>query len=218
MPAKEMNKNRRRRSTKSAQLVGFQKVPTFFPARHRGTISYSNVGALTAAAGAMSANQVYRLNSIYDPDYSGSGSTALGWTQLSAIWYRKRVVAATVELTVQNLAGFPLSVWCVASIDNALGSNIEQVTAQRNAWRISLPTTGESVVRTFKIPLERIFGVPKMQLLAEDDFATVGTSSAPNNVAYFHMGIHNPAAGTGYAAFTIRILYDVVCSFPLELA
>lgn len=61
--------------------------------------------ASTFGTGAVSVQQVYRLNSPYDPDLTGVGTTAAGYEWGSTYYQRYRVNAAKVTIALSAAGG-----------------------------------------------------------------------------------------------------------------
>jgi hypothetical protein len=167
------------------------------------------------------ATYTYRGNSVYDPDFSGTGSTASSYTQLSALYNRYRVFGSRLEIDAINLGTTPLTVYICASITNtpptiASGGLI----AARHVFERTVGAAGSGPIflkHTASARTSKIFGVPETQVLCEDDFAGL-VGGNPNNVWYWHLVVFNPsAAAAGSMNIKVRINYDTVWSMPLNL-
>lgn len=64
----------------------------------------SNFQKLLPAGGAVQSLNQYRLNSIYDPDYTNTlGTSVLGWAQWKALYQRYRVFKCDYTIRLTNL-------------------------------------------------------------------------------------------------------------------
>ncbi|UAU47004.1 Cap [Chicken proventriculitis-associated circular virus 14] len=64
----------------------------------------NNFQKLLAAGGAIQSLNQYRLNSIYDPDYTNTlGTSVLGWAQWKALYQRYRVFKMDYVIRLTNL-------------------------------------------------------------------------------------------------------------------
>ncbi len=216
---KKNNSKSRKQKGKKPGVIGLTTTPCIFPSMFRGKMFYNTVLALAPAAGAVSAN-VFRWNSVYDPDYTGVGSTALGYTQTSALYGRYRVLASkmTVEF-VNTSAATPLTCFIVLNPVNTVGIDIAKILAQRFVWTrgIGTATGSASITHSIQAPVHRIYGVPARQVRDEDDFAGL-VGGNPNNGVYAHVGAYADGGAAGALTIHVRIEYDVVWSLPLELA
>ncbi len=198
--------------------MGCFPQPTLFKSRLSGTMTYAAAVGVSPAASA-AASVAFRLNSVYDPDYSGTGTTALGYTQMAANYGRYRVTGFRAVVEYVNLAAYPVQVFAVLSPTNTVGTNFETIAGQRHVWnKYIAASTGAGVAqKTFAGSIAQVYGVPPAQVQAEDDFAGL-TGGNPNNVVYLHVGAYAPAAASGTVAITVRLTFTVHWSLPKELA
>lgn len=68
------------------------------------TLIYSDHYTLNPGAGTYT-GQIHRLNSLFDPDYTGVGHQPRGFDQLALLYSRYRVNAVKVEVVPEPLAG-----------------------------------------------------------------------------------------------------------------
>jgi hypothetical protein len=184
----------------------------------RGKMFYNTIIGLTPGAGAAIAN-VFRLNSVFDPDFTGVGTSAVGYTQLAALYGRYRVLSAKISVEfINTTAAVPLTCFIVVNPVTTVGVGIAQILAQRYVWTrgVSAITGSATVFHTAEADVHAIYGVPRQQVRNEDDFAAVAGAN-PNNGVYAHVGVYaNGAASTANAH--VRIEFDVVWTLPLELS
>lgn len=184
----------------------------------RGRLFYNTVIAYAPAAGTVATN-VFRMNSVYDPDLTGTGASASGYGQLSALYGRYRVLSAKATIEIVNLStATPLTVFAVVNPVTTVGINIAQILAQRFVWTTGLATVNGTgaVKHTLSAPISKVYGVPNSQVRTEDDFAAI-TGTNPNNGVYLHVGGYANGGSAGNFNAHIRIEYDVIWSLPLEM-
>jgi len=206
-----------RAARKTANLIrGVSSAATIFPPLFRGKQRYQGLFSLAPAANSPAIN-VFRWNSVYDPDFSGTGQTAQTYTQLSALYGRYRVMHAKMTVEFVNTAAVALSCFVVLSPATTLGTNIAQILGQRFIWTggIGGAQGAATLKHTVSAPVGRIYGVPASQVRIEDDFAAV-TGSNPNNGVFAHVGVYCPGGSSGAMTMHVTIDYDVVWSLPLE--
>jgi hypothetical protein len=180
---------------------------------------YNTVLALAPAAGGVAAN-VFRLNSVFDPDFTGVGSSVVAYTQLSALYGRYRVMAAKVFVEYVNVsATIPLTVFVALNPVTTVGVNIAAILAQRHVWTKGIGASVGSAATTHVCggPVGALYGVPERQVRDEDDFAAL-VGGNPNNGVYAHIGAYADGAAAGNLTIHVRIEYDVVWSLPLEMS
>ncbi len=102
-----MQNQRRRRGRAQRQVRGgplalsLHRSHPGLPERQVLTFGYADCKQITAGAGAANGN-LYRLNSLFDPDLSGVGSQPIMHDQMAALYGRYRVLYADVELVAHN--------------------------------------------------------------------------------------------------------------------
>lgn len=225
MPGKRQNKSRKSKKTrrggpqKTSRLTGFESAPTFFPDRRRGTFVYSTEGWLDCPIGSVG-SQVFRLNSLYDPDFAVGGASVRSFAQASTLWNKYRVFSARVMISFTPVANGPTSVgvagMVVASPLNTLGVDPIFWMGQRHVKRAEL-FQGNGIKLNFNVPIASIYAVRPSQVADEDDFAGL-MSGNPNNVVYLHLGGDNRNAVAVRLYYSMRILYDAQVELPLGLA
>jgi len=202
----------------SGYETGLTKVPLIFPSRFQGKLTYNTTLQLAPAASAVALN-VFRLNSVYDPDYSGVGTACFGYGALAALYGRYRVLRYQVHVSWTNLSSsYPLTAFVCVTPETTIGTAINNILGQRRIWFKSIGTTNGNgtVEHSFSGDVSTIYGVPKRQVSIEDDFASV-VGNSPNNGVYAHIGAFNPGGAAGVYNISVRIMYDVVWSLPVAL-
>lgn len=199
-----------------AALVGFSAPRNLFPMSLTGHGTYAAVIAYSVPALTM-AGHVFRLNSIYDPDYTSvTGRSIGGYAQASVLYGKYRVFSAEVFLegTVSGTSkGF---YYCVPSNDLTLGTDPNVWNAQRNVFMAPIKG-GDGVSHRMAVPIHTIYGVPPAAVSSEDDFASVMVGN-PNNGVYLHVGMHNTTGTVVEFTFNLRIVYHVRLELPTALA
>ncbi len=221
MPKRNRGQRRRQaRNKKEDAVVGLIPTPSIFPPMFRGKVTYADYPAINNILGGV-ASYVYRANSIYDPNFTGVGTTSFGVTQLAQLYDRYRVLNAEVHVDFTCTAGtVGGEVLVVLSNNNTLGTAIGNYAGQRFVWRkpIGPPTGANTASCHLSFPIHKVYGVPKVQVRNEDDFASV-MGNNPSNVVYVHVGFFaTGAAGSSTVTAQVRMVQDVVCSLPVILA
>lgn len=180
-------KQQGRRRTEIPRVINAQQNRLMVRFRYD---SFGTLSESTAGAGAMA---TFRLNSLYDPDLTGTGKQPLGFDQYTAIFNRYRVLSCSWKITFLNAllnteAGSRVQrVGFYTSSSNSVASDPEAWVAQLGAKSHLLgPSTGNMGVRTFrgKTDFSNVFGVRKVELTDLDYSATYNAS--PTRVAYLH--------------------------------
>jgi len=217
--AKQMQKKTqsKKRGNKIPGIVGVSHNRSIFPPRFSGKMFYDTAVSLAPAAGAVAIN-VFRWNSVYDPDYTNVGATAQAYTALSGLYGRYRVVSARAVVEFVNTsAATPATVFIALNPVNTIGVDITRILAQRFVWTrgIGTATGSASITHEVKGKVAAIYGVPEKQVRDEDDYASV-VGGNPNNQVFMHIGAYANGAAAGAVTAHVRIEYDVIWSLPLE--
>jgi hypothetical protein len=214
-----MRKSKNRRGKrKGGGIVGLTPGNQLFPPRFTGNMVYVQAYTLSIVAGAVT-TQTFRANSVYDPDYGGAGTTVAGYTQPAALYGRYRVSHFTADVEFLNTSAQPVYVYAVGTPEVTIGTSFAVLTAQRNIWTKAIASKDGAAMVKHKVsfPISRIYGVPKSQVMMEDDFAGL-VGGNPNNQVFFHCGVYNPTASAASVILRVRFTYRTVWSLPTDLA
>lgn len=208
---------RKNKKPKQPSVFGLTQVNTIFPSRFRGKMTYSTNQYVTSAMG-VAAVQTFRLNSVFDPDYTGTGRTAAGYAQLSQLYGRYRVLSVRVTVTWVSPGANPQFCFVAVNPLNAVTPDLSVISAQRNSWvkAIGSKDGNATITHTFGGKIGKFYGVPESQVRDEDDFAgLVGYN--PNNVVYAHIGCLGMTTAPS-AQIQCNVVFDVAWSLPKELS
>jgi len=156
---------------------------------------------------ASNADHRFRLNSLFDVDFSGGGHQPLGYDQLMTMYTKVTVIGARARITMtntdphlaQNLVVFPTSTGTTISSDAQLQTMIERGRAR---WCQLAPagSGGCTKTLTFNWSAREWYGKSPFD---EDDFSHT-TATNPVEVAYLHVvgqalnaGAENPSPLVG---------------------
>jgi hypothetical protein len=221
MTAKRITANRKGKGRKSVV-----PVPHYAPApsSRRVVMSYVAPVAVTESAVYAGSTSFYRLNSIYDPDYSGVGTSVLGYTDWMDFFARYRVLKATVRFTgfVSGLSANGVGMIVLAPIPRSA-----TVPANLNSWpaipfgqyRVIAPVDGGNNKADFTITYDmaEVSRITKEQYMDEAEYqGTKGTN--PTREIFLFLGMRSINSGTiATMAGLIEISYEVELSDPFVL-
>lgn len=98
---KSLKSSRRGRSSrKRASRVVSRTGP--FPTRYLTKLRYSQINALSFGGAGQAYNYQFRLNSIFDPDLTGTGHQPLGHDEFAMLYNRYRVYGVSYTITLSN--------------------------------------------------------------------------------------------------------------------
>lgn len=151
----------------------------------------------------------WRLNSLYDPDFTGSGSQPTTWDQWMALYDRYRVIATEVDLTIcsQNGTGGLISAFAPGT-DAAPTLTFTGIAGMRDA--VIAPQKVPGVTRMRRTYLMKdIFGIDEEAMMSEINYSGTSSTSAPA-VAYGTVGVFTATSATepifcsGCLRFSVR--------------
>lgn len=131
----------------------------------------------------------YRLNSLFDPDFTGGSSQPTTFDQWMTLYARYRVLAVTVDFTVTETAN-ATSIALVAAPSIAAPTSLTYmgVGGMRDAvyGNSATYTSEKRLRRTYAI--KDVFGIDQEAMMSEINYAGTSSTSAPA-VAYLTMGV-----------------------------
>jgi len=217
MVRNRMNNRSRRKAIVLTRPV-YNHMGNYMPNMFRTKFSYYyNAGAT------MNANnniiQVFRGNSIYDPDYSGAGTRALGAYEMASIYNHYRVVGSRITVTASPKTVAEVGMLVVYPSTDVLvtgATSMKTLQAHPNAVRAlcgqdEAPKTVVSYCSS-NVP----FGVGT----ADDPDFTSAISANPTNVWYWNVGIAGIENDTFNLDVTVEyytILYELTTTYQAAL-
>lgn len=183
--------------------------PFAFPDRYDCVLKYCT-NSSTSAVPSWSDN-VWNVNSLYDPDSSGTGHQPRFFDQLAAIYGRYRVVRAHFHLTLRQRAAHGIMANLIPANTSALfTSALSQELTRAGETRITSSNAPPLLIRKTILP-NAIAGVSLETYLADDRFAAQVTAS-PAEVICAHQFVQSLDGTTSIDyEWSIQILYD--CEF-----
>jgi hypothetical protein len=214
---KQQRRSQRRQKRSDQALVGLTTTTAIFPSMWRGKMFYDTTFSFTIPATSAAAT-VLRANGVFDPDFSGVGTTVAGYNQAAAVYSRYRVLGVRGTFDFASTSAVPGTVFVAVNNLNTVGTNAAEIMAQRHIWKKALSgsTGAGSLTHSIRFPIHKVYGVSKMAVKNEDDFASL-TSASPNNQVFIHVGGHSPTASNFPFFVNIRLEYDTVWSLPLDM-
>lgn len=188
-------------------------------------MTFASSGALAESAAGSGATYFFRLNSVYDPDATGVGTTAIGYTTWSALYLNYKVHSVTVRIqgTVTGL-----SAGAFANVVLAPVAFQAVVPANKQTWKM-IPGAKFQVVSNNSVGGRNMFNleatydiaavarVTKQQYAADMDWSgQVGSNPVRMNYALVAVdGVNTSSVST--AVFNTQITYLVEWFNPVPL-
>jgi len=161
-----------------------------------------------SVSGTLTTPYQFNLNSIFDPDRTGTGTQPYGHDQLEVLYNRYRVISTSYVISGYN-PNNPIRL-CVFPSNNTsiVGSLSEACMIPRAKFIHQNPAAAQKLVKG-RVYLPALIGRNKHQYMADDDYqATFGAS--PNELAILNIysagTLDGPVSGT---SLTITLEYTV---------
>lgn len=127
----------------------------------------------------------FRCNSIFDPDFTGTGHQPMGHDQIALLYHKYKVVASSISITpvgVIHTASQTGGIYgCTTVMNSAQGISTDVDTnmeRQRTSYRI-LPSGGQNTTGKAQSKVKQFFNARKMLSTKEYVDSSVPLSSNP---------------------------------------
>lgn len=225
MPSNKKNNSQggRRRGGKKPAHLPLVAAP---PASRRVLSTYCTAVSMVESAVSVGTTYFFRLNSIYDPDSSGVGSSTLGYSYWLNFYQNYKVLRVTARIQSQT---YGMSTGGIGTVVMAPIANQAAVAANPYAWRAipfakmqtqtnsntGAPST-RSMVSTYD--LAKVCHVTKQQYNVDMDYA--GTASTnPSKQVFLLVALHSVGSTTPVTAtVSVQLTYEVEWFNPIPLA
>jgi hypothetical protein len=192
---------------------------------HR-TLRYVDMYLLSSSSGSV-VTQVTRVNSLFDPDLTGTGHQPRGFDQLCSstgpyATYRVHNVRIAGEaVTADGLIDMAWGFSDTNSLPSAAGgSALSTCTpyAELPGWKCGVYSTYQDPVKfSAQRRMSDIHGVQESSITSEDNYAALYNAS-PVDTAYFYFLASAPGGGTRSVHVILSFEFDATFEDPYLLA
>lgn len=181
-----------------------------FPSRYITNLKYSETFSVGTTLGV--SKYQFRLNSIFDPNLTGTGHQPYGHDELSDLYNRYRVISASYVVTVApNIAGSTRLLCCIPSNEDiALPGELEQIMERPSARFRTLIGGQLPCTLRGKCYIPKLVGRTRAQYMADDRYqAAFGAS--PQEDALLNIFIQDISESTSAVTnfVNVTIIYKV---------
>lgn len=183
-------------------------------------LKYSDVFTQSLAT-VTATNQIMNMNSLFDPDRTGTGHQPYGHDQIAALYNRYRVWSLQWKITFHaESQGFHV---VVTPTNGNLATAITNVTSFAAACETpranvhSQGTGANSVVLRGNLQLNELNGSSPTEYKSDDRFQAVFGSS-PGELLLLNIGTYNSSGSTVAIDFIVELWYHVEVYDPIILA
>lgn len=179
-----------------------------FPTNYVCQLRYSQVFPIAYSTGAWG-HQSFRLNSLFDPDYSGVGHQPRGFDELTYIYQQYMVTGCKVKLKFWQTSSNDTYVGFTTRKDNTVPTIFEDWTEGRYGSSKVIKADDNRVhFKTFYLSMRNFFG-KRPQLIDEE--ARAEYTSNPTEMCNFVIGVNDIGLiASGSIRCEIELVYDAV--------
>lgn len=205
---------------KYASRGAFKDLYTAGPFRPKMNVAikYTQTNALTVgASGIYGTETVFRLNSPFDPDFTGIGHQNFGFDQLATLYRMYKVNAVKIEMVLTDPDADSLVVGATiqpsGSTFTLTGKAVDSIKEQPNSVTRSMVNSGNQLSRIVqKLPLYKIEGLSKVQWDADLSEYVQTTGSNPPKTPYLRVAVGN-LRGVGAGSVVVRTTLTMYSTF-----
>lgn len=200
---KKKFQSKRRSGARSVSLITSKPssgMPNSIIIKHKYCESFSTTTTTSPHT------QVYRLNSLFDPNHTGVGHQPYYHDQM-ALLYNKYTVYGCKVTVRGNCASQPAILGMKTQRDTTVVTAAIDACERPDVVYRMMADGGKSHTLSMYISLPAKFGVSKSEYLGEGDFAAVAASN-PAKEWYLQIFAQHPNSATGTSIFyTAELVY-----------
>jgi hypothetical protein len=185
--------------------------PDPFPPSVRKQLRYcENYQLAVGTAGICGTEVTLALNSLYDPNLSGTGHQPYGFDQMAALYTKYRVDSVNVKVEFTT-PGSTADQCCIVAFEgiaqqSTTGTSIDQVCERPNVFNAHLSSSGRRLaVITKSFNLWQLVGISQVKYTAEDGYAAACTAS-PSNIPVCRINVCNYSTAAAAASSCLLTL------------
>ncbi len=168
-----------------------------FPPKTAHKLNYVQTFKLsTGAAGIFGIEQVMRLNSLFDPDFTGVGHQPYGFDTLATIYNKYKVLRVNLRLEWTNPVADGVACGYMFTAPDAGGAlqgvNLDQANERMNVRVGHLNASGsQKLVQNIRAPIHTVSGLSRLQLNADVDQYSSSMITSPARQPFLHIAAAN---------------------------
>lgn len=198
------------------QAQGLIRSPaTLFPAAIQVRQTYTDSRDLTLTSGVF-ASYIYRMNSTFDPDFSGVGGQPYGRDQIAAIYTKYRVDGFRWNVSMSPASvglGLCTSVAVCPAATSTAYTIIQDMANMPWGHAGVAPGTAPPFRAVGGFQLREFLGQSHEQFVGDDsNEAPIGSNAT--TAAFFHIGAQNNQGTTQVCTFVVTLTYITTYFLP----
>lgn len=202
--------------SRSSALMG---LPSGITMPKHTTMRYSENVSITSTLGGLG-SYVFRANSIFDPNFTGTGHQPMAHDTYETLFNHYMVVGAKLTVVCSSDTGqskpFVMGSYLGDGSTVPYTNASEFIEAKKGSWAVGQGRQAEPLVSVSKFSARQFFNCQD----TKDNRKNLGASfgSNPNEDAYFVIWYQNEDASTDTLQFRVVIDYVVQFFEPKDLA
>lgn len=177
----------------------------YMPETLNTTLTYSDSGRISSAL--TEAIQVWRLNSLYDPDLTGVGHQPMGFDQIMGIYQYFRVNSVTVELIVRQRAAHGISVCMLPDVVGSATGFDNSNESPRVVGPVITASNQPANMLTATWKPHEILGIPYQDYAGDAIYNGTGAAN-PSSLAYWRFIVNSLDETTAIdCEYTVKISF-----------
>ncbi len=169
---------------------------------------YFDTFSLDVPAGGAAQSYLFRINSLFDPDFALGGHQPGGFDELMAIYEHYCVTMCEYKVIYQNtnVAALPALIAVQVSDNSTTSTNFGTFIENGNAQHTMVSATNGSPIRTLTgtVDIAKLMGVSRSTLLKDDSFwGSQGTN--PSDVAFLKIIVGSIPSGDDGPSVNISV-------------
>ena len=209
-----MRTNKVRKNKKNRKLP----ISRGFPVNQVVKLAYEDL--ITLSPGTARSQYTFRGNSLFDPDYTGTGHQPRYFDQYAEVYSKYKVLSSSIVVELINGGGAAGVIFCVIPNTDILTFTSWPLVAEMPMAKTSpiVPVASRYPFRlNHSTTTERVCGLRPGQVNDEDWSATTGAN--PLQVWYWNVCIESVDTTTNLAvSFRVSLIFDAVLYERLESA
>lgn len=163
-------------------------------------------------------DNIYRGNSLYDPDYTGAGAQPLGFDQLCTLYSRFIVFGSAIKVTIVNMDTVPVLVNLAKSYLPTSFTNAVTAAERCDSKTRYIGPAGsnrDTVVLKSFAKTGTVLGYKDVE---DEDGLAHSSSTNPSQQWFWHVGVENDDAGNLSVNMVVELKYYVLMTNKTHLA
>lgn len=155
----------------------------------------------------------FRLNSVFDPNFTGTGHQPNGFDQWAAFYGKYRVLGGSWRVTFANSdATYPVDLVAVERAnDNSVDSNVQSYLQEPRSHYAAASTRGAPAVSlSSSFQNQKLLGLDSKEFADQDYAALVTTNPAVQTWLMLFAQVFNSELSNADQSIMVEIWYDVV--------